>query len=147
MKGDPFGNLMDWGQALERLQEMEEEGALDQAQPGLIRLILYPLNWQVRHRALIAARKVTEPNAQLMVTIADVMADPGCYTDTRVLAAKALGEFADHGAMADSSESTDVSELLGVLTTILNSPEAPILHRAVDEVVSKIKGSRGSRSA
>lgn len=141
MKGDPFGNLREWGGVIEKLQQMREEGNLDDAQPGLIRLIRYPDNWQIRERALIAARQVAQPNSALLGAIVAVLTSANTYTDVRILAAMALGDLAGRDRQSGSPEGLSPDDILVILKGQLATPEAPVLHHVVEEVVRKIDQS------
>lgn len=139
MTGDPFGDLREWGRVIEKLQQMKEEGELDDAQPGLIRLIRYPDNWRIRERALIAARHVAQPNSALLKAIATVLMDANTYADVRILAARALGDLAGRDRQTGSPDGFGPDEILVVLKGLLATPEAPVLHRAVEEAIRKIE--------
>ena len=141
MTGDPFGDLGEWGRVIEKLQQMKEEGELDDAQPGLIRLIRYPDNWRIREQALIAARQVARPDSALLGAIATVLMDAHTYADVRILAARALGDLASPDRQTGSPDGFGPDEILVILKDQLATPEAPVLHHVMEEVVRKIEQS------
>lgn len=138
---DPFGSLIQWGQVIERLQQMKGKGELDDAQLGLIRLIRYPDNWRIREQALIAARQIAQPTSALLKAIATVLTDTGTYADARTLAAKALGDLVGRGRQAGPPDRVGPDEILVTLRDQLATPEAPVLHCAVEEAIRKIEQS------
>jgi hypothetical protein len=139
MMGDPFGNLKEWGRVIETLEQMKEKGELDDAQPGLIRLICYPDNWRIREQALIAARQVAQPNSALLGEIATVLMDSNTYADVRILAARALGDLAGRDPQTGSPDGFGPDEILVILKGQLATPEAPVFHHVVKEVIRKIE--------
>ena len=126
---------------IETLQRMKEKGKLDEAQPGLIRLIRYPDNWRLREQALLAAREVTQPNSALLGEIATVLMDSNTYADVRILAARALGDLAGRDRQSRPPEGLSPDDILVILKGQLATPEAPVLHHVVEEVVRKIDQS------
>ena len=139
MARDPFGDLREWGRVIENLQQMKEKGKLDEAQAGLIRLIRYPDNWRLREQALLAAREVTQPNSALLGEIATVLMDSNTYADVRILAARALGDLAGRDRQSGSPDGYSPDEILLILKDQLATPEAPVFHHVVEEVVKKIE--------
>ena len=141
MTEDPFGSLIEWGQVIERLQQLKKRGELDDAQTGLIRLICYPDNWRIREQALIAARQVALPTSALLKAIATVLTDVHTHTDARILAAEALGDLAGRGRRAGPPNGFRPGKIFVVLRDQLATPAAPVLHRAVEEAIRKIERS------
>ncbi|RJP37896.1 MAG: hypothetical protein C4548_13880 [Desulfobacteraceae bacterium] len=89
-KNDPFGNLMDWGPVLDILGELADDGKLTKYQPGLIRILRYKGNWQLREEALKRVGEVQEPSDELILQVIDILDDDNIYYDARILAGNAL---------------------------------------------------------
>ena len=144
MSHDPFGNLEDWGKVLVTLKELTERGQLDDAQDGIARLVRYPDNWRLRESALVAARQVKEPTSALLNAIAHVLEDRGTFVDARILAARALGDLAVRKSQKDATPAATRKALRATLQRQLESPEAPVLTRAIEAALKKIDQSRAS---
>ena len=52
MQPDPFGNLQDWGHAMELLTTLSDNGKLNECQPGLARILAFQGNWRIREETL-----------------------------------------------------------------------------------------------
>ncbi len=90
MQSDPFGNLLDWGQALEILETVAAKGGLGHCQPGLVRILRYKGNWRLREAVLRCAGEVQDPSEALVCQLSDIVADENIYYDARILACGAL---------------------------------------------------------
>ena len=62
MKDHIFGNLMDWGYALDTLHLLRDSGSLDDHQDELIRLLRYDKNWL---RAITKIHGKNEDNCKI----------------------------------------------------------------------------------
>lgn len=139
MNGDPFGSLREWGHALAELRTRVEAGMLDEAQPGLTRLIRYRHNWQVREHALKAARKVVHPTTPLLEAILGVVTDAGTYLDARILAVRALGDLIPRRGPVGVPDDFEPDALVALLGQQLEVPEAPVFHLAVQQAIRRIE--------
>jgi hypothetical protein len=142
MSQDPFGNLEDWGRVLVTLKELTDQGRLDEAQAGIIRLVRYPDNWRLRESALVAARQIKEPASELLSAIAEVLEDQSTYVDARILAARALGDLAGGKGRGATTPTASTKALRAVLQRQLESPEAPVLTRAIEAALQKFAKTR-----
>lgn len=138
MSDQPFGNLRDWGAALDELKKRVEAGGLDAIQPGLIRLIRYRDNWKVREEGLRAAARVEHPEAGLVEALLAVAADTETYVDARILAVRALAEIVPRRAPTGLPGDPDPDKVLTVLRELKAVPEAPILHMALEQAMERI---------
>jgi hypothetical protein len=143
MNEDPFGDLRDWGNVLKILQRLAGQDSLDDVQPGLIRLIRYRRNWQIREHALLSARRIDTPSAPLLATILEVVTDRDTYPDARILAAKALAELVPKRRTDPGMEGLDRDSILQILKRQLAAPEAPVLRLAVEKAAETIERSSG----
>lgn len=142
MSQDPFGNLEDWGRVLVTLEELTDQGRLDEAQDGVIRLLRYRDNWRVRESALVASRQIKAPTPPLLTAIAQVLEDQAAFVDARILAARALGELAGRQPRGEATPETSTKALRAVLQRQLDNPEAPILTRAIEAALEKLAKTR-----
>lgn len=142
MSHDPFGNLEEWSRVLVTLKDVSEHGALDEAQPGIVRLIRHHHNWRVRESALTAARQIREPTPTLINALIQVTEDTGTFVDARILAARALGDLAGRKGRSDGTPTVTVPMVRTVLRRLLGSPEAPVLTRAIEAALLKLEGPR-----
>jgi hypothetical protein len=90
MQHDPFGNLVDWGEALDRFEELVDSGRLAECQPGLIRVLRFKGNWRLREEVLKHAGEIQTPTIALISEVLSILADDNVYYDARVMAGDAL---------------------------------------------------------
>jgi len=139
MKPDVFGDLRDWGRVLALQRLFEEKGTLDEVQEGLIRLLKYRENWQVRERAVLLARQVKSPSDELLLAVLDMMNDRTTYLDARILAAQTLAQLAPR-ALARSDNGEQMRELiLSRLSTLLGVVEPPVLSESIHKALSTVE--------
>ena len=141
MSHDPFGNLEDWGKVLITVKQLTDQGTLDEAQEGIIRLVRYRDNWRLRETALVAARQIKEPTPALLAAIMQVLEDQATYVDARILAARALGDLAG-GKGRGAKPTASTKALRVVLQRQLENPEAPVLTRAIEAALQKLSKTR-----
>ncbi len=141
MSHDPFGSLEDWGRVLVTLEKLTEQGRLDHVQPGLIRLLRYRDNWKLREHTLIAVRQVENPSADLVTAVMNVLMDIYTFVDARILAAKALAHLGCRVGLIDEVPGVDTDSVRSVLASQLESPEAPVLTRAIEGAIRKLDES------
>lgn len=53
MDSDIFGNLMDWGLVLDKLDDLKKSEKLHKHQADLIRILRYRNNWRLRETVLL----------------------------------------------------------------------------------------------
>jgi len=87
---DTFGNLLDWGQVLESLENLKRGKKLDDHQAGLARILRYGQNWRLLEAVLEHGKEVVAPSGEFLKAICDVMNNRGIYVDARVLAVQTL---------------------------------------------------------
>ena len=142
MSQDPFGNLEDWGKVLGALKELTDQGRLDEAQDGIIRLVRSRDNWRLRESALVAARQIEEPTAALIVAVLEVLEDQAGFVDARILAARALGDLVGRQPRGAATSETSTKAVRAALQRQLTSPEAPVLTRAIEAALQKLAKTR-----
>lgn len=137
METDVFGNLTDWGKVLETLKELKESGALDEHQAGLQRVLRYRENWRLREYVLECLGEIDRPTDELIQEVCRIMCDDSAYIDMRILAASALGDLVPK-RLEYSGEEPKFGDItvFQVMKEILDSPQAPIFHKAVSNALA-----------
>lgn len=134
MQPDPFGNLKDWGPALELICQLADDGNLRECQPGLIRILRYRDNWRLREETLSRIGKIDNPDDALVRQVLNIIADENLYYEVRILACETMMELLKNGAnrFADPV----AAELLKTLENILSSQHPPIFEPALRKLNS-----------
>lgn len=103
MQNDPFGNLVDWGEALERFEDLADSGRLAECQRGLIRILRFKGNWRLREEVLKRVGEIQRPTKELVSEVLSILADDNVYYDARVMAGEALIDLLKnvHAGQAD----------------------------------------------
>ncbi|MCE5263409.1 MAG: hypothetical protein LLG97_07725 [Deltaproteobacteria bacterium] len=142
MNDQSFGNLKDWGGVLEKLEALAMAGKLGDHQDELIRLLRYNDNWRLREAALGALPRIQAPSPALIDEALAIMMCDDLYHDVRILAADALGKTlrkkAKAGSRGHDKAGEPVGKVLDGMNRLLNDPQPPILHKAVQASLEKI---------
>ena len=93
MTNDIFGNLMNWYSVMDTLNELRERGELDEHQAGLIRILNYRENWQLREYVLNCVKDISAPSDELLQVIQGIMMDEDLYPEVRNMASEALANI------------------------------------------------------
>lgn len=141
MNPDVFGDLRDWGRVLDLLEQLKDARGLNEHQAGLVRLLRYPENWQLREAALRASSHVDAPSNELLSQLATMVADRRIDRDARMLAAHALG-----GLLAIAAESPERRRAVRSLEVVLGAPAAPVLHDAVRKALAATRQTAAAAS-
>lgn len=140
MDSDTFGNLREWGQVLETLEDLEKAKNLDKHQNGLARILRYGQNWRLLERVLEYTKEIVEPSDELLKEICNIMTSHNFYLDARILAVDALESLVprmqrDHGGDNRASQTL----IVRMMEDILNSSEPPKFQEAVTRSLKVIK--------
>lgn len=140
MDQDTFGNLTDWGRVLERLDELTRRGGIEAHQDDLAMLLRYRGNWRLREAALECIPSITEPKAELIREVCQLMLDENLYFQARILAAEALGAAMDHlGKCSDSQTPALRKDIRDQMHALLGSQDLPVVHQAARRVLPAIE--------
>ena len=135
MKEDPFGNLCDWGQVLDILDNLVEKEELTQCQQGLIRILRFKGNWRLREEVLKRVGDIQTSSDALVLQVIDILADDNVYFDARILAGNALMQLMKR---FESGFSYDVAdELKKVIEKLRSTPQPPIFDEVLKELSVK----------
>jgi hypothetical protein len=140
LDSDTFGNLREWGQVLETLEDLEKAKNLDKRQKGLARILRYGQNWRLLERVLEYAKEIVEPSDELLKEICNIMTSHNFYLDARILAVDALESLVprmqrDHGGDNRASQTLIIRRM----EDILNSSEPPKFQEALTRSLEVIK--------
>lgn len=136
MKNDPFGNLRDWGVALDTLQELSENGGLSQCQLGLIRILRYKGNWRLREEVLKHAGTIKCPSNEFIHQLIAILDDDNIYFDARIMAGNALIQLLKHG---QGGIDVDLhSKAQKVIERIKSAPQPIFFDTAIDRLYSEL---------
>lgn len=143
MKDYIFGNLMDWGNALDKLQHLRDTGELDNHQDELIRLLRFDGNWRLREAAVEASLTLKNPSIDTVKQLVELIKRGDLYYNIRIIAAEALSTLVpvileNKGANSDLVR-LFVNEANHEVTTLLSSPAPPIFHDALEITLEQIQ--------
>ncbi|MEE4362659.1 MAG: hypothetical protein V2J08_01935 [Desulfotignum sp.] len=143
MENNVFGNLMDWGAVLEKLERLSRTGELGYCQDELIRLLRFDHNWRLREAAIEALPFVENPGLDLAQEVLLVIKRRDLYYDIRILATDSFEKMAR--AMVKNPD-IDKDQLQAFFTAaikdlnaLLSSPEPPIFYTALQQCAGQIK--------
>jgi hypothetical protein len=132
MKSDPFGNLTDWCQVLDTLEDLAENGDLSKCQPGLIRVLRYKGNWRLREEVLKRVGDVQMPSNELVHQVISILDDDNTYYDARILAGDALIKLLRHH-QSDHSDGLH-SQVRNVINNLTGLPQPPFFNDALNRM-------------
>jgi hypothetical protein len=143
METNVFGNLMDWGQVLEKLDRLTGNRELDLHQEELIRLIRFNHNWRLREAAIEALAFVENPNIALAREVLGVIQRTDLYYDIRILATDGLEKTSARLAKNPVPDKEQVQAFFRSaqqdLNQLLGSPQPPIFHHAIKQCVTRLE--------
>lgn len=144
MESDTFGNLMEWGDVLDRLEDLRKTGRLDDHQKGLKRILRYRDNWKLRETVLDCIKELKAPSDGLLDEVLGIMMDDAACYDQRILAAESLGVLAagisQKGRVRDDraypTRATDS------MRSLMMIPQPPVFRNALERSL-RLLNARG----
>ena len=131
MSSDIFGNLMDWGKAIDKLNQLKQSKKLNEHQPGLARILRYRNNWRLRETVLNYVKDITHPSDDLLTEVLNIVMDENVYYDARIIAVDSLASLMNNYNYNKESNRIDKSEVNKKIKALLVSPHPPIFHEAI----------------
>ena len=128
---DIFGDLREWGAILHKIDRLTEAGELDEHQNGLVRLLRYRFNWQLRHKAIDAVAKLRTPSPEVMEALLRIAGDEYSELGTRVMACGAV-ECALRNRTKASWSAETMESIQTFCDGFLGCPQPPTLRQAVE---------------
>lgn len=129
MANDIFGDLQNWMRVLDRMEQLANEGSLDQHQQGLARVARYPFNWRLRQAALRTIALLKEPSEEVIDVVLRILSNEHGDLEIRILAGDALAQIMSHGGTGWLSEKTRC-RIEQIILDILETTQPPVLHQA-----------------
>ncbi len=131
MSSDIFGNLMDWGQAIDKLNQLKQKKILNEHQPGLVRILRYRDNWRLRETVLSYVKDITHPSDDLLTEVLNIVMDENVYYDARILAVEALASLMNNYKNNKENDRIDKNDVNKKIKALLVSPHPPVFHEAI----------------
>ena len=135
MEQDPFGNLMNWDAVLDILDELAENGGLNECQAGLIRILKYKGNWRLREEVLKQVGEIQGPSHHLILQVLSILDDDNTYYDARILAGDALVQMLKNCQNDFDGISMSVRQ---VTKRLRSTPHPSIFDNAVKKLYAEI---------
>lgn len=144
MEQDPFGNLREWGAALQTLEDLDSSGRLAECQKGLIRILRFQENWRLREEVLKCVGKIETPSEKLIQQVIDLVCDDRAYFELRILASNVLGQLLrTQGRRSVDGIPTGLETALERMHLLLQSTQPPIFSDALHRCVRNLKETSG----
>lgn len=140
MRQDEFGNLSEWGDVLERLEQLKCSGQLDDHQTGLARLVRFQGNWRLREAALQSCLEIASASDVLIADTLNTLADEQTPLRLRVLAADSLGHLLPRYSPQAGSP-FDVERVTEVMAQVATRVQPPVLADALRQALAAVEGS------
>ena len=143
MKDHIFGNLMDWGNALDTLNLLRDSATLDDHQEELIRLLRYDANWRLREAAVEAAATLRTPSIETVKQIVHLIKREDLYYNIRIMASETLSTLVPV-IMTSQEINKDlvnlfINEANQDVSALLSTPAPPIFHDALNVTHEQIQ--------
>ena len=122
MTQDIFGNLQDWGQVLEQLDDVFENGRAGDCQQGLIRILRYKGNWRLREETLKRIETMENPGEDLIREVLSILADDNIYYEARIIACQSLMTILHKNPTAREQLTKEAERVLERINSIPQPP-------------------------
>ncbi len=138
MQADPFGNLREWGSALQTLDDLDSAGRLAECQKGLIRILRFRENWRLREAVLQCVDKIETPSDDLMNQVFDLVCDENAYCELRILASRAFRNLV-RNQYRNAGRSRAYAAVADRMRTLLQSTQPPIFSEALRQCLGDVQ--------
>src|SRR5512136_906684 len=133
MQSDIFGNLMEWGDVLEKLEGLRNSRTLDEHQAGLVRILRYPRNWRLREAALRVIREINQPSQELLKETLSIALNEEVYLEARTMAVDALADLMiKDRRIRSKNEITTRSRVLEKMESLMGETQSPLLRERIE---------------
>ncbi|MBZ5617784.1 MAG: hypothetical protein LAQ69_03465 [Acidobacteriia bacterium] len=124
------------------MQQIREDGTLDDHQQGLARLARYPINWQLRQAGLRAIAELQRSIDEVIRVAAQIMIDEKNDLETRILAGGAVSRVLSNGngTISESARSKAAESVRDLLA----NTQPPILHRFARRLQESLAAPAGA---
>ena len=147
MQSDIFGNLMEWGDVLEKLEGLRNSKTLDEHQAGLVRILRYPRNWRLREAALRVIREINQPSQELLKETLSIALNEEVYLEARKMAVDTLADLMiKDRRIRSKNEITARSRVLEKMESLMGDTHSPLLREGIERFFKKL-ANRNTASA
>jgi hypothetical protein len=143
---DIFGDLREWGRVLEQLEQLKENGRLDDHQDGLMRLLRYRFNWRLREKAVDSLSALSTPEDRILFIVLDIVADEHTDFDLRTRAADSLCGLISLRQKSDSWPADLGVTVAGRLAEVQRVRQPPLLEKAVKRALECVTSALCERA-
>jgi len=148
MQSDIFGNLMEWGDVLEKIERLRDSDSLDEHQAGLVRILRYPHNWRLREAALGAIRKVKQPTEELLKEALNIVLNEEVYIEARTMAVDVLADLMiKDRRIRSKNEITARSRVLEKMESLMGETQSPLLRERTERFFKKLANRKTPSAA
>lgn len=139
MPSDIFGNLMEWGDVLEKLEGLRNSKTLDEHQAGLVRILRYPRNWRLREAALKAIREINQPSQEVFKETLNIAMNEEVYVEARNLAVDALADLMiKDRRIRPKNELSARSKVLEKMESLMGDAHSPLLREGIERFFKRL---------
>ena len=148
MQSDIFGNLMEWGDVLEKLDGLRNSKTLDEHQVGLVRILRYPRNWRLREAALEVLGEINKPSHELVKETLNIALNEEVYLDARKMAVDALADLMiKDRRIRSKKEITARSRVLEKMESLMGDTQSPLLRERIERFFKKLANRKTPSTA
>lgn len=128
---DVFGDLRDWGRVIHKIGQLRREGILHEHLDGLVRVLRYRYNWQLRQAAIESVQDVAKPNRPLLDALLVIASDETVQLEFRLLACGAVNHVLWRCGSLEGGSGLRRRAALEA-ETILSGVHEPVLRTAIE---------------
>lgn len=148
MQSDIFGNLMEWGDVLVKLEGLRSSKTLDEHQAGLVRILRYPRNWRLREAALKAVREINQPSQELLKETLNIALNEEVYLEARKMAVDALADLMiKDRRIRSKNEITARSRVMVKMESLMGGTQSPLLRERIERFFKKLANRKTDSAA
>lgn len=148
MQSDIFGNLMEWGDVLEKLERLRNSNSLDEHQAGLVRILRYPRNWRLRETVLRVIREIEQPSQELIKETLSIALNEEVYIEARKMAVDALADLMiKDRRIRSKNEITARSRVLEKMESLMGDTQSPLLRERIERFFKKLANRKTPSAA
>jgi len=136
MTQDPFGNLQDWGQVLDHLENIFKTGRAEDCQRGLIRILRYRGNWRLREETLKHIENIENPKEDLIREVLSILENDTIYYEARIIACRSLIKILHKNRSAPEQLTREAGQALKRINSI---PQPPFFMDSINMYARDLK--------
>ena len=120
----------------QRFDDLADNGKLAECQSGLIRILRYKGNWQLREEVLKRVGEIKAPSGEMIFQVLAILADDNIYYDARILACDALIQLlkSDQDGLCGEIN----KELRKIVEKLRSTPQPAFFDKALKRLYSEV---------